>query len=147
MINYLKFLIWDTAGQERFKSITKIYLKDVTCVILMYDISNIDSFENLKEWIKFINNNKKNNLKIILVGNKNDRKREVSIDNAKEFAKNNNFIFFETNSINSDNIDNIFNITIKEIFNNYKLYDIKKYNTNNNIFDNEKKYRYKYCCI
>ena len=113
----------------------------------MYDISNIDSFENLKEWIKFINNNKKNNLKIILVGNKNDRKREVSIDNAKEFAKNNKFIFFETNSINSDNIDNIFNITIKEIFNNYKLYDIKKYNTNNNIFDNEKKYRYKYCCI
>jgi small GTP-binding protein len=148
--NIIKLLIWDTAGQERFKSITKTYIRNVSCIILMYDISNINSFINLKEWLNFLNKYNQKDSIIILVGNKSDNNnnREITFDEGKEYAKNNNFLFYETNVINGENINEIFEKTILNIFKNLNINKYLIKNKNNQLINKEKKYRYGYynCC-
>ena len=92
-----EFLIhfWDTAGQERFRSITTGYFKQSHGLILLYDITNKTSFDNLEKWINAVTdtlgkNNKKYGL--ILLGNKVDleNKRKIQSEEAEEVCKNNN---------------------------------------------------------
>jgi len=92
-----EFLIhfWDTAGQERFRSITTGYFKQSHGLILLYDITNKTSFDNLEKWINAVTdtlgkNNKKYGL--ILLGNKVDleNKRKIQSEEAEEICKNNN---------------------------------------------------------
>lgn len=76
-----KLQIWDTAGQESFKSITKIFYKGANCVLLAYDITRHDTFENLKQWHEEVKSMSDRDVIIILVGNMKDREeaREVSV--------------------------------------------------------------------
>ena len=92
---YIKAQIWDTAGQERFRSITTGYFKQSHGLILLYDITNKTSFDNLEKWINAVTdtlgkNNKKYGL--ILLGNKVDleNKRKIQSEEAEEVCKNNN---------------------------------------------------------
>ena len=85
----VKEQIWDTAGQEKFFSVSGVYFKGAHGALVVYDISNKESFENLKKWI----NNLKQHVsevetEILIVGNKVDleHKREISYEEAKEFA-------------------------------------------------------------
>lgn len=142
----IKVIIWDTAGQERFKAITKLYLKNVTNIFLMFDLSNLDTFLNLKDWMNFIKKNKKDNIKITLIGNKNDKEIKVLKEDIDFFCLRNDIEYYETNSINSKNINHIFKESLKYILKNKEYYNLKKYNTKN-LFNDEKRYRYKYCCF
>jgi small GTP-binding protein len=92
--------IWDTAGQERYKSLTNAFFRNANGIILVYDINNLETFDNLKYWIQSINQNlgEKNDIKKIIIGNKVDLQREVKKEEAEIFAKNLNIPYFETSA-------------------------------------------------
>ena len=84
----VKLQIWDTAGQERFKNITASYYRGGNGIVLIYDITDRESFQSLNCWLIEIEKNANKNVKIILIGNNCDLedKREVSYQEGKDFA-------------------------------------------------------------
>ena len=96
----MKIQFWDTAGQEKYKSLASAYYKVSNGVILVYDVTNRNSFDRLRDWIKEIKMNVSSNTKIILIGNKTDLadQRQVTSDEGTEFAKNNEMFFWETSA-------------------------------------------------
>ena len=89
--------IWDTSGQEQYKSLIKFFIKDTNCIIIMYDITNRASFENIKDyWYKTIKEFKEKDTLVYLVGNKMDLLDNVNVDedDAKDYAKEKNMKFF-----------------------------------------------------
>ena len=78
--NVVKLKIWDTAGQERFHNITQTFYKKADGIVLIYDITDKRTFEGIKRWIENIRQHAKENVPIILLGNKTDltEQREVS---------------------------------------------------------------------
>ena len=64
--------LWDTVGQETFQSISRGYYKNGVCALVVYDISNKESFDNVKNWIEEVKKNGPSTISLILVGNKND---------------------------------------------------------------------------
>lgn len=85
----LNVSIWDTAGQERFKSITNAYYRGANGVIIVFDLTRKETFENVKNWFTEVKNTNNTNVQILLIGNKSDLKdlRHVSEENGKELAK------------------------------------------------------------
>ena len=111
-INNINVLVrlWDTAGQERFKSLTPNYFKNAEGVIITYDITSSQSFENLKFWINSIKTNlgeKNIIIPIIIVGNKLDMKdmRDITREEAEKFAKENKYKYFETSAKTGEGVD------------------------------------------
>ena len=108
--------IWDTAGQERFQFVSKMYYKMAQGFTLVYDITNRDSFENLKYWVNEIEQ-KANNWKIILLGNKWDleSKRKITYEEGAKFAEEHNFEFLETSAKNNININEAYESIVLNI--------------------------------
>lgn len=78
-----RLLLWDTAGQEKFRSLIPAYLRDADCAVLVYDITNAETFIALKEWLGIFNNYKRKDAIVIVVGNKIDLKdRKVTQEQA-----------------------------------------------------------------
>ncbi len=103
----VKLQIWDTAGQERFMSLNKLFFQKVQGIILMYDLTNRDSFEDLPKWAQLINENAYN-VPVILIGNKlddEDENRIVALQEGENFAKENGYLFFETSALNGKNVN------------------------------------------
>ena len=109
--------IWDTAGQENYRSITRAYYKNSVCAILVYDITNRDSFEHISNWIEDCLSQSPKTVFMVLVGNKSDlnEQRKVSLEEGQQMAKNNNMMFFETSAKSGANVDKIFEQSAKEI--------------------------------
>ena len=112
MINNLNVLVklWDTAGQERFKALTPNYFRNAEGVVLAYDVTNSESFENLKFWINSIKSNlgeKNIFIPIIIIGNKIDMEdmRDITKEDASKFAKENNYKYFETSAKTGEGVD------------------------------------------
>jgi Ras-related protein Rab-1A len=124
----IKLQIWDTAGQERFRSILSSYYKGANGILLLYDITNVNSFKNLSNWLIDIEKNSSKNVKKILIGNKCDLNelRKIPINKGKEFADTYNMKFIETSAKNNVNINECFNILGKELLNNIDLISNKK---------------------
>ena len=115
----VKLQIWDTAGQERFKNITAGYYRGGNGVLLIYDITDRESFESLNFWLIEIEKNANKNVKILLMGNNCDLedKRKVSYQEGKDFAMKNNMLFLEASAKNNINIKEAFELLIEEIIN------------------------------
>jgi small GTP-binding protein len=98
--------IWDTAGQERYKSLTSTFFRNAQGIILVYDVTNPETFDNLKYWIQSINNNLgvQSNVKKIIIGNKIDLPREVLKDEAESLANEYGIKYFETSAKDNINI-------------------------------------------
>ena len=114
----VRLRIFDTAGQERFKSVSVSFIKKADGVILIYDISDIESFEAVENWIKSIREIGKDNLPIILVGNKcdlSDDKRKVSLKEGQDKASEFNIPFYETSCKEGINIKEVFEKLIDDI--------------------------------
>ena len=137
-INY-RIQLWDTAGQEQFRSITRAYYQNSVCAIVVYDISNEISFNNIKEWVDDVKAQSPNNIYIMLVGNKNDLndKRKVSYEKGYEFAQRNNINFIETSAKTGENVENVFYNCTNEIANRIKNneYDLSDENCGIKIGD------------
>ena len=109
--------IWDTAGQENYRSITRAYYKNSVCAILVYDITNRDSFEHISSWIEDCLAQSPKTVFMVLVGNKSDlsEKRKVSVEEGQQMARNHNLLFFESSAKTGDNVDRIFEVSAQEI--------------------------------
>ena len=119
--NSLKAQIWDTAGQERFHSITRNYFKNAHGIILIYDVTLIESFHNVKNWIKQIKKEASDKVSIILVGNKIDMENErvVSNEEGEKIADEYGLKFFECSAKTGVNIEQIFKEVAKKILENF----------------------------
>ena len=109
--------LWDTAGQEKYRSLGRHFYKDAYIVCLVYDITNLQSFNDIKEkWYKDLKTYGEQFTVLALVGNKSDcyEKEEVSEDMAKEYAKEINAIFMLTSAKTGDNIDNLFETLVRQ---------------------------------
>ena len=115
--NDYRIQIWDTVGQECFKSISRGYYKNSVCALVVYDITNRDTFNNVLSWIDEVKKNGPNAITLILVGNKSDLndKRVISIEEGENFAHNNNMLFYETSALTGDNINKLFEDSIRHI--------------------------------
>ena len=108
--------LWDTAGQERFKTLTPSFLRNAEGVIIVFDVTSHDSFDNVKGWINSIKSNLGEKIiPIIIVGNKIDMEnmREISKEDGKKIASENDFKYFETSAKTGIGVDE----AIKEIVN------------------------------
>jgi len=114
--NTYRIQIWDTAGQENFRSITRSYYKNTACAIIVYEISNKKSFENISSWIEECKNSAPKSVLMVLVGNKCDLdNREVTEEEGREFAEKNGMLFFETSAKTGKNIEELFKESVKVI--------------------------------
>ena len=102
--------IWDTAGQERYKSISKAYFRNALGAVLVFDITNINTFENASMWLQELRESCNQNAFILLVGNKKDREndREVSEEAALEFARQQIIEYREASALSGDNVKETF---------------------------------------
>ena len=109
--------IWDTASNEGFRPITKNYYSGANGIILMYDITNRKTFDEMKKFLNDIKQNSKNNQCIILVGSKLDLEyeRTITYQEGEEFAKKYNMKFIEISSKNCINVDETFNLLIEDL--------------------------------
>ena len=135
----VKLQIWDTAGQERFKNITASYYRGGNGVLLIYDITDRESFESLNFWLIEIEKNANKNVKILLMGNNCDLedKRKVSYQEGKDFAIKNNMLFLEASAKDNINIKEAFELLIEEIINS-TINNEKKKNEKNIILSSKK---------
>ena len=109
--------VWDTAGQENFRSITRAYYKNSVCALIVYDISNKDSFNNVSIWVDDCRSQSPKTITLVLVGNKCDleEQRQVTYEEGEEFAKENGMMFFEVSAKTGSNIENVFVQSAMEI--------------------------------
>ena len=141
----LKLQIWDTAGQERYMSLNQNLFLKVHGVILMYDISNRESFDHLTKWLDLIKD-AINDIPIVLVGNKIDKEEErlVSYNEGEQLAKELNISFFESSGKENKNVKEPFYSLCEEIINKMKN---ERTSTNNFSLNNQKeKEKKKKCC-
>ena len=96
----VKVQLWDTAGQDKFRAITRNYDKGARGIILIYDITNIKSYDNIKKWINEIKEEISENVTIVLIGNKidNEKERKISKAQGEKLANDYNVSFFETSA-------------------------------------------------
>ena len=140
----VKLQIWDTAGQERYMAINKSLFQKVQGIILMYDLTNRDSFEHVTNWLNLVKQNASSKA-IILVANKLDlenEKRIVSKEEGEIIADNNNILFFEGSGSSGENVDKIFITIAEEIYTNI----MEERNDNNDYLSLQKKKKEKKNC-
>lgn len=106
----VKFEIWDTAGQERYRSLAPMYYRGAAAAIVVYDITNPDSFTGAKGWVKELQRRGDPNVVIALAGNKADleSRRKVQFEEANAYAEENGILHLETSAKNANNVKALF---------------------------------------
>lgn len=106
----VKFEIWDTAGQERYRSLAPMYYRGAAAAIVVYDITNPDSFTGAKSWVKELQRRGDPNVVIALAGNKADleSRRKVEFEEANAYAEENGILHLETSAKNANNVKALF---------------------------------------
>lgn len=138
------FQIWDTSGQEKFRSLTKLYYRNCSGVLLVFDLSDKKSFINIEFWLKDIQKYCEDpNVSKLLIGNKIDLKTQsqVSSEEINKFCLKYNLTYIETSVKENKNIENCFIELGKKILKeNETLYNIK-----NNIKLSDQKNKKNFC--
>lgn len=117
-----KLQIWDTAGQERFRSITTSYYRGAHGILLVFDVTDQLSFDNLRNYIENVSLHCNKDVPLLLIGNKSDQvsKRVISSNVAKEYADSLNCVYIETSACTSSNVNEAFIELINLIRVNYR---------------------------
>ena len=107
----VKLQIWDTAGQERFRTITTAYYRGAMGILLVYDVGDSDSFENVRNWMRQIDQHASESVNKVLIGNKCDVEpsaRQVTHEQGEKLAKSFGIKFFETSAKDGTSVDDAF---------------------------------------
>lgn len=114
----IKAQIWDTAGQERYRAITSAYYRSAVGAMLVYDITNKASFDNIERWLTELRQHADSNIIIILVGNKSDlgHLRQVTMETARKYCEDNGLSLVETSAKDNTGVDFAFQKLIGEIY-------------------------------
>ena len=119
----VRLLLYDTAGQEKFRSLIPMYIRESNIILLVYDITRKESFNNIPKWFSDVLNIKSNEAIYVLVGNKIDLKdeRKVSYEEGKKLADEKNIIFEEVSAKTGENFEILFRDKIYEsLYRKYK---------------------------
>jgi Ras-related protein Rab-11A len=113
-----KLIFLDTAGQERYKAITTAYYRNAVGALLVYDITNKQTFQNCERWLKEIREAGEQGCVIQLVGNKCDLNhlRTVSMNEGQEFADRNKIQFKETSALDATNVEEVFHSLVEDVY-------------------------------
>uniref|UniRef100_A0A669BTR5 RAB6B, member RAS oncogene family b n=1 Tax=Oreochromis niloticus TaxID=8128 RepID=A0A669BTR5_ORENI len=105
----VRLQLWDTAGQERFRSLIPSYIRDSTVAVVVYDITNVNSFQQTCKWIDDVRTERGSDVIIMLVGNKTDleEKRQITIEEGEQRAKELNVMFIETSAKTGCNVKQV----------------------------------------
>ena len=116
----VKLQLWDTAGQESFRSITKCYYRGAIGAIVVFDLTNKHSFDNVVYWFNdIINSDREEKTQILLIGNKNDLEQKVSNKDIENLLKEyENIQYIETNSYDNDKIKECFKVLTRQVIKN-----------------------------
>jgi Ras-related protein Rab-1A len=102
-------LQWDTAGQERFRTITSAYYRGADGIIMVYDVSNQESFDHVQDWLQEVNRYASDGTCKLLIGNKNDRPdKVVNTAMGQTMGDELNISFLETSAKTADNVEAAF---------------------------------------
>jgi len=151
----IKLQIWDTAGQERFRTIISSYYKGAHGILLIFDLSDIETFKSLNNWLIEIERNANKNVIKVLIGNKCDltEERKVSVQEVNEFAEINGMKYVETSAKDNINVIDAFSILGMELIaasqDNHQIgqvKEMKKIILNDNMDLNKKKKNNDRCC-
>ncbi|KAL1523788.1 hypothetical protein AB1Y20_018711 [Prymnesium parvum] len=110
--------VWDTAGQERFKAVTAAFYRNALGAMIVYDITKRETFENCEQWLRELRTYTDPSIVAMLVGNKCDLRHQANVDveDAKDFAEDNNLAFIETSAKDATNVDLAFETVLIEIY-------------------------------
>jgi Ras-related protein Rab-8A len=113
----VKMQVWDTAGQERFRTITQSYYKGSMGIMLLYDCTSEESFQNVRNWVRQIELHANPEVQKVLVGNKCDLedKRVISKEMGEKLASDYNMKFIETSAKSGHNVGESFYLIAKEL--------------------------------
>ena len=139
----VRLILYDTAGQEKFRSLIPMYIREAQIILLIYDISDKDSFDSIPRWIQEVLDVKNTDAVFALIGNKNDLEndRKVTFEEGKKFAEENKFIFQEVSAKSGKNFETLFEVQLFEaVYNKFKsefdkrerMYDDGQVNEENN---------------
>ncbi|XP_037943607.1 ras-related protein Rab-18 [Teleopsis dalmanni] len=135
-VNY-KLALWDTAGAERFRSLTPSFYRKAMGAVLVYDITNLDSFAKLDSWMIELENYSDNpNIPTIVVGNKLDKNRVVSRNEGLKFARKNRSLFIETSAKCDQFVADVFQNIVEKIIS-CEQFDAKRNGNTLNIMQND----------
>jgi small GTP-binding protein len=157
--SWVEMNIWDTCGQEKYKNLTKQYYKNSKGCILVFDITDENSFKEVESWIEDLRENGDEDTTIIIVGNKadNSKERRVSFQQGADLAKKFKYDYIETSAKNDTNINIMFEILCKSMIQKTEEFELKRpkrkseriglYNLNKTYnTEKEQKIRKKGCC-
>ncbi|XP_073984551.1 ras-related protein Rab-37-like isoform X2 [Rhodnius prolixus] len=114
----VKLQIWDTAGQERFRSVTHAYYRDAHALLLLYDVTNKTSYDNIRAWLGEIREYAQDDVVIMLLGNKSDcqsSERMVRREDGERLAREYSVAFMETSAKTGQNVDLAFMAIAREL--------------------------------
>ena len=141
----IRIQIWDTAGQEKYKAITKNLFLKVMGAIIIFDITNEKSFNNLKNWVQMIKDECGPHMTIIIVGNKNDliEQRKINEEEVIAYTNKQKLDYIETSCKTGENVKKAVTILCEKILETKEINEDPSFILDNTIFQNQKK---KKCC-
>ncbi|KAJ8930763.1 hypothetical protein NQ314_016397 [Rhamnusium bicolor] len=138
----VKLQIWDTAGQERFRSVTHAYYRDAHALLLLYDVTNKTSFDNIRAWLGEIREYAQDDVVIMLLGNKADcgSERAVRREEGERLAREYNVAFMETSAKSGQNVELAFVAVARELkFRQNGQQDCNKFNVQDYVREQTQK--------
>ena len=141
----IRIQIWDTAGQEKYKAITKNLFLKVMGAIIIFDITNEKSFNNLKNWVQMVKEECGPHMTIIIVGNKSDliEQRKINEEEVIAYANKQKLDYIETSCKTGENVKKAVTILCEKILETKEINEDPSFILDNTIFQNQKK---KKCC-
>lgn len=106
----VKLQVWDTAGQERFKSMAPMYYRNANAAMLVFDLTQYDTFVAMKGWVKELQRNVEEAIVLIVIGNKSDlnKKRQVDVEEGRIYATKIGAGYYETSALEDEGIEDVF---------------------------------------
>jgi len=113
----VKLQIWDTAGQEKFKTITSSYYRNAHAVMIVYDVTEYKTFQNIESWLNDIDKFCPETVCKQIIGNKCDKieERQVAEDEARSYARNKGIKYIETSAKTAENVEGAFREMVEQL--------------------------------